>query len=213
MPADSDAWSRRDSWPPTQVRLKPALSKSEQLLDDMQDMENNPLTYFLTPASDDGIDDMDFDTGIQDSSPRETVRSVSPSSLEGPRARTPELDWDDDEGYMRLSPTSRQPLGSDHGLRSPVFPRAGLLSPSYPAARGRPGSTRARWFAQAPRLAQALRLAQAALRPGRLWREPSPDVWSIEEETEEELRAVGKAAKPEKRVRFVLPAKIAGAGA
>lgn len=61
-------------------------------------------------------------------------------------------------------------------------------------------------------------------RPARLsphaWREPSPDVWAIEEETEEEVMSEmeeegGKgegavvvdipAAKPKKRVRFVLP--------
>jgi hypothetical protein len=69
-----------------------------------------------------------------------------------------------------------------------------------------------------------------------LWREPSPDVWSIEEETEEELNSetgspiagsdrgdyLGakekthktldeivdvSAAKPKKKVRFLLPAR------
>jgi hypothetical protein len=47
------------------------------------------------------------------------------------------------------------------------------------------------------------------MRENHLWREPSPDVWSIEEETEEELMSDGgvdiKAAKPKKKVRFVLP--------
>jgi hypothetical protein len=65
-------------------------------------------------------------------------------------------------------------------------------------------------------------------RPSHLWREPSPDVWSIEEETEEEMSEIGSpvevtnmdgkhldfafqleqmAAKPKKKVRFLLPAK------
>ncbi|KAJ3473556.1 hypothetical protein NLG97_g10246 [Lecanicillium saksenae] len=53
-------------------------------------------------------------------------------------------------------------------------------------------------------------------RPGHLWREPSADVWSIEEETEEELMmsemqgsitvgSDGAKTKTIKRVRFVLP--------
>lgn len=243
MASRTSVWSRRDSWPPTQVRLNPSMSKAgsdpRPLL---EDIDENPLTYFLTPTPDNdagglGDEDMVFDAGIEDASqPRDIVRSVSPSSLEGlsnPRARaaSPELDSDglttdedDDEDYVRFSPGSPSRLVSLRniaidGLRlrtaSPVHGRAttGLLSPaSYPAAR-----TRGRSSARTPRPGQA-RSMSARPRPGRLWREPSPDVWSIEEETEEDVTrsqaddqggVTGKktAAKPKKRVRFLLPAR------
>ncbi|EQK99471.1 hypothetical protein OCS_04815 [Ophiocordyceps sinensis CO18] len=251
MPTESNVWSRRDSWPPTQVRLSPSMSKaSSDPRPLLEDMDDNPLTYFLTPTPDNdmgdmGDDDMVFDAGIEDSSqPREIVRSLSPSSLEGlgmPKARagSPELDSDglttdddDDEDYVRFSPGSPSRLAplrniAIDGLRlrtvSPVQGRTtnGLLSPaSYPATRSRGRSS-----ARTQRVTHA-RSMSARPRPGRLWREPSPDVWSIEEETEEEVTrsqtgfegngsgtggngtAVRKtAAKPNKRVRFLLPAK------
>ncbi|KJZ77746.1 hypothetical protein HIM_02923 [Hirsutella minnesotensis 3608] len=248
MASDLQAWSRRDSWPPTQVRLNPTITKScsdpRPLL---EDIDENPLTYFLTPSVDNDTEcfedeDMIFDAGIEDSSlPREIVRSVSPSSLEGLSktrglAASPDFDSDglttdddDEEDYIRFSPGSPSPLSSLRNMtidgfrlrpRSPIFGRAadGLLSAaSFPAARPVRGRTAARMM----RPAQS-RTMPVRPRPGRLWREPSPDVWSIEEETEEDvLRSqtgdaqrheepvVEKkaAAKPKKKVRFLLPAK------
>ncbi|PHH87687.1 hypothetical protein CDD83_8533 [Cordyceps sp. RAO-2017] len=253
MPAESNIWSRRDSWPPTQVRLSPSMSKrSSDPRPLLEDIDDNPLTYFLTPTADNELDvigdeDLDFDAGIEDSShPREIVRSVSPSSLGGlsrPKARaaSPDLDSDgpatdsDDDDYIRFSPGAASRLAplrnmAIDGLRlrsrsPPVLGRAattseGFLSPaSFPAAR-----SRGRSGARVQRMGPA-RSASARPRPGRLWRQPSPDVWSIEEETEEEVlkseasegsgsgQGAGaaaveqKAAKPTKRVRFLLPAR------
>ncbi|RDA89127.1 hypothetical protein CP532_2204 [Ophiocordyceps camponoti-leonardi (nom. inval.)] len=249
MPAESKIWCRRDSWPPTQVRLNPPMVKAcsdpRPLLEDIDD---NPLTYFLTPSPDGdmdvfGDDDMDFDAGIEDAAhPRAIVRSVSPSSLEGLRksqagASSPDLDSDlpstddddDDDEYVRFSPprsmSSRfAPLrnlaidGLKLRARSPpVFGNGLAPSASYPGLpRGKADAARAQ------RGGRPSRSAQVRPRPTRrLWREPSPDVWSIEEETEEELlksEMVGdrregaaaveqKAAKPKKRVRFLLPAR------
>lgn len=246
MPTQPEVWSHRDSWPPTQVRLNSSASRKNTeprpLLEDIDDIDDNPLTYFLTPAADNDVggmdDDMDFDAGIEDSShPREIVRSVSPSSLEGlsrpkGRATSPDFDSDglttdddDEEEYIRFSPGSPSRLAPLRNItidglklraRSPVFGTStnGLLSPaSYPAPqpRGR-SSARGRFGGQA-------RSVSARPRPGRLWREPSPDVWSIEEETEEdvmmsegsevvkEAEVQKMAAKPKKKVRFLLPAK------
>ncbi|KAL8398669.1 hypothetical protein RB596_005994 [Gaeumannomyces avenae] len=87
------------SWPPTQLRLRPTMVGPDDddsdvpILEREQDfglyMDEEPLTYFLTPAPDDGDGDgdlamMDFDAGIG-SSPdaADEVRSVSPSSLDG----------------------------------------------------------------------------------------------------------------------------------
>ncbi|KAL6879755.1 hypothetical protein HDV57DRAFT_91343 [Trichoderma longibrachiatum] len=266
----SSSSSRRESWPPTQLRLvSPAMSlKKRSGLDGeprplLEDIDDNPLTYFLTPISADDDDDnadvddmdlddvdmMDFDAGIEDASqPREAVRSVSPSSLEGlrkpdcalRRPASPEYDSDalttdddDEEDYIRFSPSSPSsfmlsPLRdlAVEGLRfrskSPMFGLAndtflhypGSLSvpaPS-PSSSGRRG--RGRTNSRGPtRHHMQTRSLSARVRDNHLWREPSPDVWSIEEETEEELMSDagvdGKTAKPKKKVRFVLPEKEA----
>ncbi|KAG6054707.1 hypothetical protein E4U17_003529 [Claviceps sp. LM77 group G4] len=91
MPSDatsSDTWSRRDSYPPTQIRLSRCNKNEPRPL--LQEMDENPLTYFLTPSGlDINIKDFDaedllFDAGIEDSNhPRECIRSVSPSTLDG----------------------------------------------------------------------------------------------------------------------------------
>ncbi|KAH6975463.1 hypothetical protein BKA56DRAFT_618972 [Ilyonectria sp. MPI-CAGE-AT-0026] len=245
MPTESEMRSRRDSWPPTQMRLKPTISTKKSPLPSLEDIDDDPLTYFLTPAPDIDDDDMDiammdFDAGIEDDNqPREMIRSVSPSTLDG--LRKPGLrpvspdtssditadDDDDDEDYVRFSP-SRDSLLSLYDLfgdgtrpKSPAFGQSANnthLSPSSPQPRGR---TRGHGPA---------RTVSSRRRPGQVWREPSPDVWSIEEETEEELMSdlgssvaarsdVGdaeegrkaartkKSTKPKKRVRFVLPAQ------
>jgi len=247
MPTESEMRSRRDSWPPTQVRLEQPDPKQDTeprpLLDRIED---DPLTYFLTPASpqefeEDDYCPMDLDAGIEDPNhPQEMVRSVSPSSLEGlrkpdhDRPSSPECDSDmtspdedDDEEYIRFSTnnsrlTSSRDLDVDNRARSPLFGRStnALLSPaSFPAP------SRSSYAAAAGRRGRPRSLS-VRRRPSHLWREPSPDVWSIEEETEEELSEMGnsmdvttsdredgaverrkKAAKPRKRVRFVLPVK------
>lgn len=238
MPTESELRSRRDSWPPTQVRLSHAPQDKDEPRP-LLDIDEDPLTYFLTPAPDDGTGDdmMDFDAGIEDTSqPREIVRSVSPSSLDGlskPKGPSSDIDSDapatddDDEDYIRLSPSktgmlSLRDLAIDslrYRPRSPVFGRdaSALLSPasSFPAPQRRGRSRN-----QARR--ERTRSLSARSRPGHLWREPSPDVWSIEEETEEEMlsdvgsgprsddemeevREETEAAKPKKRVRFILP--------
>ncbi|RFU73068.1 hypothetical protein TARUN_9187 [Trichoderma arundinaceum] len=249
MPMESVFTSRRESWPPTQLRLTPTMSMKKRSSMEprplLEDIDDNPLTYFLTPISPDDededmmdldldVDMMDFDAGIEDASqPREAVRSVSPSSLEGlrkpdsARPASPDFDSDalttdddDDEEYIRFSPTSSpfmlSPLrdlaidGLRFRAKSPVFGLTAnaLLSPNSvpaPSRRGR-GRTNSRGSSR-----QQTRSLSARVRENHLWREPSPDVWSIEEETEEELMSDAgvnvKAAKPKKKVRFVLPDK------
>lgn len=249
MPSRPGANSRLDSWPPTQVRLAPTTPKDYPSL---EDIDADPLTYFLTPAPDledmEDADMMDFDAGIE--SPgrsNDIVRSVSPSSLEGlakPKSRmasppVPELydttmpDTDEEEeDYVRFAPPhiglpkllwgpketgimTRSKTRSTSGPSMRLTAEA-LLSVSAPRGRSR-ASGRGRDTAS----------ASLRRRGSHLWRSPSPDVWSIEEETEEEMLSElgssvgprsttdgdrpektlvdGKAAKPKKRVRFVLP--------
>lgn len=253
MPMDSEMRSRRDSWPPTQLRLEPpSLTKTKQSDEPrplLEDIDDDPLTYFLTPTpihedDDAEIDGMIFDAGIEDPShPHEMVRSVSPSHLDGlrkpdrDRPSSPEFDSDittpdedDDEDYIRFTPNNSRLLSFRDlhidglgGSRSPAFGRSAnaLLSPaSFPAPqpRGRLHTIGRRGRA---------RSMSVRSRSSHLWREPSPDVWSIEEETEEDLMGEPvnktgddseddktngdlemKAAKPKKKVRFVLPVKV-----
>lgn len=238
------------SWPPTVMRLHPYRAADGDVEIDelnLSDIDDDPLTYFLSPASADHDADgvMDFDAGIEGASkrPGPVVRSVSPSSLSPglrlshspnrvsaeppaaprpptpPRAPpTPDLEFDmpatpdDDEyGYFArahgLLPLAlrdvvwraKRKVGSrndtyyDHIAADQDFPSP----PCFP--RG-----------VAPHRPKPVRLSPHS------WREPSPDVWAIEEETEELVGADGGLdaktqpinipdAKPKKRVRFVLP--------
>ncbi|GKT48885.1 uncharacterized protein ColSpa_09066 [Colletotrichum spaethianum] len=248
MPQTPRSPSRRDSWPPTLVRLAPTTPKEYPSLDDI---DEDPLTYFLTPApdledADVDVDMMDFDAGIEGNSPREIVRSVSPSTLDGlnkSKGRnsppvpdlsdlaTPDTD-EEEEDYIRFAPHSFMiPFSlrdfTVDGVKSKARskPSDALLSPSIlPPTRGRapvrPGGR-----------GRQRSVSFRHQRPQHVWREPSPDVWSIEEETEEELMSemgssIGaisdladaedlsetrmdkdvEEAKPKKKVRFLLPA-------
>ncbi|OLN97505.1 hypothetical protein CCHL11_01292 [Colletotrichum chlorophyti] len=244
MPHTPRSPTRRDSWPPTLVRLAPTIPKDYPSLDDI---DEDPLTYFLTPApdledADEDAEMMDFDAGIEDNNPREIVRSVSPSSLDGlnkSKGRksppvpdlsdlaTPDTE-DDEEDYIRLAPhgfpvpfslrdftidgvkSKSRTKVVDERLSPPSFPPTRPRAPTHPAGRGRQRGVSSRH------------------RQHHVWREPSPDVWSIEEETEDEILSemggsinagsdvedaakaiMGKdieAAKPKKKVRFLLPA-------
>jgi len=237
-------------------------------------MDDDPLTYFLTPApdvnGDDGDMEMDFgfDAGIgRMNNAAEIVRSVSPSSLDGmslppPRPPTPPksppaglssdpesaTDEEDDEEYVRFGIGRHHTIGLPFSLRdfaSAKMKKASrgkatvkdLLSPSSTlpshgptaAARGR-STSRPGPSPLVPRYGGTRgRTRSLSARPSpHAWREPSPDVWSIEEETEEDMGSeLGSnlasdreeattrldktlersAAKPKKRVRFVLPIK------
>lgn len=166
---------------------------------------------------------------------------------------TPEYTTDDDnrEEYIRLdrgapplllglpfslrdfaAAKSRMACGRKGSAREPKTAAEGLLSPTsqpHASARGRsafrPGSRPVN-AAPPPAAKTAVRYrgVPAGRSSPRAWRGPSPDVWSIEEEPEEEMveekarggegvrkRSEGaavdgaKAAKPRKKVRFVLP--------
>ncbi|TPX08743.1 uncharacterized protein E0L32_009805 [Thyridium curvatum] len=264
--------SRRDSWPPTQVHIGSTMDHDNINKDepDLALIDDDPLTYFLTPApamEDEDMMDLDMDAGIEDpKNQTEIVRSVSPSSLGGlsrppPRPPTPPRsppcrlspdpdsttdDDDDGEEYIRLGTSYRLPLNLPFSLReftglrkkasAGKTSRPTLLSPnsfpgpgssssssmppsnSYASSRGRsavrfgsgpPGSRRSVGLRERT---QSLPTRQSP----RAWREPSPDVWSIEEEAEDDVemgtaeggtQAATEApvTKPKKRVRFVLP--------
>jgi len=241
--------------------LRPNHDRSDAEIDDLDlsKIDDDPITYFLTPAQrlyDDDNDvmdfEMDFDAGIEDAKhPPPIVRSISPSSLGGlglppPRIPTPPsrslspdtdrdmpLTPDDHEDYMYLAGDGRaNQFGLPFSLKDLAAGKFKTQEKketvddpwtlSYPPP---PGATRER---TRPRPGRAIRRGRprtaAFRRSPHAWREPSPDVWSIEEETEEELHSdsaiegdhgtdLGNnirgidipAAKPRKRVRFALP--------
>jgi hypothetical protein len=256
MPTTPASSSRpaRDSWPP-----RPSFGSENMQIDieDLSRIDEDPITYFLTPASpydeedeDPMADfDIDFDAGIEDAKkPPHIVRSVSPSNLDGlrlplprpptpPRSpATPDLDLDtlstpdDNEDYMRFVPSARLNAYSlPAGLGDSSTASTLAIAKKQPDAPSSPASNRGRPLLRAgPKFHGhvAGSASQPHYRPSRrsphAWREPSPDVWSIEEETEEDVddnmedRGTGHmktqaveipAAKPKKRVRFILPGR------
>jgi hypothetical protein len=193
-----------------------------------------------------GIEDAKHPTQIVRSVSPSTLGGLSrppPRPPTPPKSpATPELEYDmfgtpDDEQYdymqaaspLRLGILPRRlkdlATGKFKGLPKQQDTAGDTLFPPYmldPSNRGRavtrPGPSLGGGGA---RVRRAGRGAPARLSP-HAWREPSPDVWAIEEETEEEIvvsemgesvveegertRAVDiPAAKPKKRVRFVLP--------
>ncbi|KAI0201024.1 hypothetical protein F4808DRAFT_136687 [Astrocystis sublimbata] len=253
----------RQSWPPTGLwpsspsRIPPALDDDRDgLSTDEEDFDNgsrpeNPLKYFLTPATpaateDDELEfEFDFDAGIEDSnSPRHIVRSVSPSTLDGLRryktTKEPECailedDDDDDEDYIRFNSHKSLPISLDDYFDHPRYNSPSrslsrsaetLLSPTSFHV-GSPRGRLTKPFTPPPRRSSLRgRPAARTLQRRHSWREPSPDVWSIDEEPEKEtMSEMGlsvedldidsdktkpidiPAAKPRKKVRFLLPAK------
>lgn len=240
---------RPDSWPPAPGRITPTLMDDDFTDEDELDLpllDQDTVNYFLTPATpqDDGLEfQFNFDAGIEDANnPSETVRSVSPSTLDGLRRYKPNSknndcailddDSDDEEDYIRFRPSKSFPLGlPDFGIDRPksagtIPSKRGedMLSPNafhVGSLRGRP----VKRFSPPRRTFQG-RSRSVPLQRRHSWREPDPDVWSIEEEPEketlserglstEDLEAYFNvhrtppmdipAAKPKKKVRFVLP--------
>lgn len=243
------------SSPPTRVRLQPSVGDDADIIDlDLSNMDDDPLTYFLTPAQPRSLQDEDamdfefeFDAGIEDAkNPAPIIRSVSPSNLGGGLSRPPSspprrsLSPDmpptpeDHESYMYLAAKSRS-----HSFGLPFSLRDLTAGKGKGEAKDNGSPTNvsvvANWTQEDLKVRPQLRPSRSPQRRGRsktvsfrrsphAWREPSPDVWSIEEETEEEVtsemgnssiyadatktKAIDiQAAKPVKRVRFVLPEK------
>lgn len=220
---------------------------------DLPLLQQHPLKYFLTPPTPDGDEEFDFqfdfDAGIEDANnPQEMVRSISPSTLDGlkkykPRGRGNgndcailDDDSDDEDDYIRFKPSKSFPLGlPDFGFDRPKLAgptaqtKIGNSDVSSTASfhigspRGRPEKK----FSP-PRRTFRGRSRSVILQRRHSYCEPSPNVWSIEEEPEketlserglstEDLEAYFQeqktppmdipASKPKKRVRFLLPGR------
>ncbi|KAI0852557.1 hypothetical protein F5Y00DRAFT_175326 [Daldinia vernicosa] len=246
------------SLPPSPSRLPPSLEDDTNSTDDdeldAQWSNENPMMYFFTPPTPKEEDlefDFEFDAGIEDpTKPREFIRTVSPSTLDGLRKYKPrdkiktdcavlddnedddddnEDDDDDDEDYIRFNHHGHTslPFGFERFFdqtRSSSTVTSQATESLSPTAFhiGSPKRTVKRFtpLRRSPRG----RWPRQSLQRRHSWREPSPDVYSIEEEPEKEtMSEMGlsvedlsddqektrpidiPAAKPRKKVRFLLP--------
>ncbi|KAI5867146.1 hypothetical protein GGS23DRAFT_163106 [Durotheca rogersii] len=257
LPTDAPLRDRPgSSWPPSPSRLPPSLEDDSNSIDEDEPdapwSSENPMMYFLTPPTPKGEDlefEFEFDAGIEDSNrPQEITRTVSPSTLDGLRKYKPrdrladcailddddEDDESDDEEYIRFHPHGHTSLPFEfERFFDQTRPTSTIISQTTesllsPASFhvGSPQERPPRRFAP-PRRSFRGRSPYQSLQRRHSWREPSPDVYSIEEEPEKEtMSEMGlsveylsegeerktqpidiPAAKPRKRVRFVLPVK------
>jgi hypothetical protein len=176
---------RRDSWPPTVLRIR------DEDVDETDAIDMDPFSYFLT-SPEDIDDDEDLSAGIESSTSKTTqVREISPSAIQKHSPPLPLDDEDDeDEDFGLAMPLSLKDFTRRHtgdGRKSRASQRAedglkglGIAIPDFTANRGRAivrltPSRNGRGRGQTRSL--------SARRP-RSWRAPSPDLGSITEERE-----------------------------
>lgn len=226
---------------PLNYFLTPAPSSVDEVADSMdfdagiEDSKRPPqIVRSVSPSSLDGLSRL----GARPPTPPRCPGSPSPES-DVDMAPTPEDD--DGEEYLGFgsSIAGALPLGMPFTLKDFTTARAkgrkekecktsnGLLSPT-PLHAGHLASVRGRSASRPglrPIAAGGIRRSISARSSPHAWREPSPDVWSIEEESDEELKnemaedSTGNkdaqktkaidipASRPKKKVRFVLPAR------
>lgn len=211
---------RRDSWPPTILHLR------EGNLD-LESIDDNPFSYFLTSPdeiTDDDIDD--FSAGIEsDDEEKSDVRQISPSALQ----RAPLDDYDDEDedvlfGFaipLSLKDFTTKVYGSGRESRAAHrkdknVKGLGISIPDFTASRGR-----AKVRLTPPRSPIRGQTRSLPLRRPHSWAEPSPDLGPIREEREsedaEEAKGISSAPatsvvpskavaspKPKKKVHWAL---------
>jgi hypothetical protein len=175
--------NRRDSWPPTILRLHE---------DDLspEEIDANPFAYFLTSPALEEDDEYeyfeDLSAGIEASNePKTPVREVSPSSIQRAPLETTE-DFHAGKGFAM--PLSLRDFSIAHSnsksekkaLNRTAEPNYIPQTPPTPAIRGR-GIIR---LTPNRGLGRTRSRSLSSPRP-HSWREPSPDVWSIPEEKDD----------------------------
>jgi hypothetical protein len=197
---------RRDSWPPTIVRIH---DTSTSTTTDLDDIDENPISFFLTSPEDvDFFDDEDLEdlsAGIEGSDSKALpIREVSPSSLQRSPLPVEEEQEELEDGEVEFGvgmPLSLKDFTARHinnsGRQSRTGERSadeslkglGIAIPEFKAKRGRakvrltPNHGRGRGKTR----------SLSARRP-QSWRVPSPDIWSIQEEREEDIINMGLSA-------------------
>ncbi len=178
---------RRDSWPPTIVRIHNEDADASDAIDD------NPFSFFLTSPEelDDLFDDDDaLSAGIETpDSGHSPVREVSPSALQrAPLDDDDEDDDDEDYDFGLAMPLSLKDFTVKHNRgrtsraeqrQKDGLPGLGITFQPHAAIRGRARvqlvPSRGRGRGQTRSLSN---------RRKNSWREPSPEIFTITEEKE-----------------------------
>jgi hypothetical protein len=176
---------RRDSWPPTIVRIR----DDEATAEDTSAIDENPFAFFLTSPEDiddDGLEDLS--AGIETSSKPPQVREISPSAIQ--RSHLPFKDDEDEEvGYGFAMPVTLKEFTMKHtdGRQSRQEQRAedkmaglGIALPAFSTKRGR---ATVRLTPSRSRRGRGQTRSLSARRP-HSWRLPSPEIGTIKEERE-----------------------------
>jgi len=192
---------RRDSWPPTIVRLRNEVEEDEEA----SEIDDDPFSFFLTSPDDIIDDDEDLSAGIESSTSPKTLQvcEVSPSTIQKHSPPLPiddedEGEYDEDEDIdfglampLSLKDFSRKHTNVNDGRQSRSSQRAedglkglGISVPEFtPTLRGRAV------VRLTPGRGRGQTRSLSARRP-RSWRAPSPDLGSImeERESDEDIR-------------------------
>ncbi|KAE9367642.1 hypothetical protein N431DRAFT_471051 [Stipitochalara longipes BDJ] len=192
---------RRDSWPPTIIRLR---DEEEENLDNI---DEDPISFFLTSPEDidEFLDNEDLSAGIETPDSHTPVREVSPSTLQ----RMP-LEDDDDETFGLAMPMTLKDFTIRHisgrksraGTRPDELKGLGIHIPEFSATRGRP---KVRLTPSRSGRGRGQTRSLSARRP-LSWREPSPDIWTIKEERESDDEMKLEMGKIETPVSMSAPA-------
>jgi len=197
---------RRDSWPPTIVRLR---DEHVDERDEISEIDEDPFSFFLTSPEDLNIDDdEDLSAGIESSSSSKPlqIHEISPSHIQKHSPPLPiDEEYEDDDAEFGLAmPLSLKDFSRNHtndGRKSRSSHRAGdglkglgIEIPEFTASRGR---ATVRLTPMRGGRGRGQTRSLSARRP-RSWRAPSPDLGSIIEEREsDEENQVLEANKQE----------------
>jgi len=176
---------RRDSWPPTIVRICDDKATAE----DTSAIDENPFAFFLTSPED--IDDdylEDLSAGIETSSKPPEVREISPSAIQRSHLSF-EDDEDEEVEHGFAMPVSLKEFTMKHtdGRQSRQDQRtedklAGL-GIAIPASSTNRGRASLRPIPSTSRRGRGQTRSLSARRP-HSWRLPSPEIGTIKEERE-----------------------------
>ena len=178
---------RRDSWPPTILRIR-----DNEPTEETSAIDENPFSFFLTSPEELDLEDDDLEdlsAGIETSSKAPVVREISPSAIQ--RSPLPlEPDEDDEEvEYGFAMPLSLKDFTLRHtdGRKSRQEQRTedklaglGIAIPEFTSKRGR---ATVRLTPSRSGRGRGQTRSLSARRP-HSWRVPSPDIGSIKEERE-----------------------------
>jgi hypothetical protein len=176
---------RRESWPPTIIHIRENHNPRTDTFDPSA-IDDNPFSYFLTSPEDlDDFDDEDFSAGIESSSSsKPLVREISPSSLQRVPFIIEEQEDSIFEAPMTLKDFTAKHISGRKSRRGNHVGGTGL-GISIPEASSTRGRARVKLAPSRPSLGRGRARTLSARRP-QSWSMPSPDIFSIEEENEDE---------------------------